>query len=303
MEEMGVIVKVTDPTEWCAGMVVVPKQNDKVRICVDLTRLNESVERERHILPAVDQTLAQLAGAKIFSKLDANSGFWQVPLSTESTHLTTFITPFGRYCFKRLPFGITSAPEHFQRRMSEILEGISGVVCHMDDVLIHGKSQEGHDQTLLTVLRRLEATGITLNRDKCVFSTTSVSFLGYTIDSTGIQPDPHKTEAILKFRQPENVTEVRRFLGMANQMSKFIPNLAETTQPLRELLIKGGHWVWEEPQRKAFSEDATNQESSSHIVRPKSTNDCISRRTVLWSWCSAPSAAEDRRTNSCCIHL
>ena len=90
MEEMGVIVKVTDPTEWCAGMVVVPKQNDKVRICVDLTRLNESVERERHILPAVDQTLAQLAGAKIFSKLDANSGFWQVPLSTESTHLTTF---------------------------------------------------------------------------------------------------------------------------------------------------------------------------------------------------------------------
>ena len=142
---------VTDPTEWCAGMVVVPKQNDKVRICVDLTRLNESVERERHILPAVDQTLAQLAGAKIFSKLDANSGFWQVPLSTESTHLTTFITPFGRYCFKRLPFGITSAPEHFQRRMSEILEGISGVVCHMDDVLIHGKSQEDHDQTLLTV--------------------------------------------------------------------------------------------------------------------------------------------------------
>ena len=84
-----------------------------------------------------------------------------------------------------------------------------------------------------------------------------MSFLGYTIDSTGIQPDPHKTEAILKFRQPENVTEVRRFLGMANQMSKFIPNLAETTQPLRELLIKGGHWVWEEPQRKAFSEVKT----------------------------------------------
>ena len=133
-----------------------------------------------------------------------------------------------------------------------------------------------------------------------------MSFLGYTIDSTGIQPDPHKTEAILKFRQPENVTEVRRFLGMANQMSKFIPNLAETTQPLRELLIKGGHWVcMGRASKKSFfrSEDATNQQSSSHIVRPKSTNDCISRRIVLWSWCSAPSAAEDRRTNSCCIHL
>ena len=114
MERIGVIAKVNQPTEWCSGMVVVPKANSKVRICVDLTRLNESVKRERHPLPAVDQTLAQLAGAKVFTKLDANSGFWQIPLSPESALLTTFITPFGRYYFRRLPFGISSAPEHFQ---------------------------------------------------------------------------------------------------------------------------------------------------------------------------------------------
>ena len=145
---MGVITKVNQPTEWCSGMMVVPKANSKVRICVDLTRLNESVKRERHPLPAVDQTLAQLSGAKVFTKLDANSGFWQIPLSPESALLTTFITQFGRYHFRRLPFGISSAPEHFQQRMSEALSGFSGTVCLMDDILVHGMTQEEHDERL-----------------------------------------------------------------------------------------------------------------------------------------------------------
>ena len=118
MESMGVISRVEEPTLWCAGMVPVPKRNGKVRICVDLKRLNESVLREVFPLPEVDDALAQLSGAKIFTKLDANSGFWQIPLSDESRLLTTFITPFGRYCFNKLPFGISSAPEHFQKRMT-----------------------------------------------------------------------------------------------------------------------------------------------------------------------------------------
>ena len=100
MESLGVIKPINEPTEWCSGIVVVPKPNGRVRICVDLTKLNESVKREKHILPSTDRTLAQLAGAKVFSKLDANSGFWQVELSEESSRLTTFITPFGRYYFK-----------------------------------------------------------------------------------------------------------------------------------------------------------------------------------------------------------
>ena len=128
METLGVISRVDDPTDWCAGMVVVVKPNNRVRICVDLTKLNENVKRERHPLPAVEQTLAQVAEAQVFSKLDANSGFWQIPLSTQSAPLTTFITPFGRYWFNRLPFGITSAPEHFQRRMSFILQDLEGIV-------------------------------------------------------------------------------------------------------------------------------------------------------------------------------
>ena len=169
MEDLGVISKVKEPTEWCAGMVVVPKANGKVRICVDLTKLNESVCRERHILPSVEQTLAQIGGAKIFSKLDANSGFWQVELTKESAILTIFITPFGRFCFNRLPFGITSAPEHFQRKIGEILSGLKGIVCLLDDVLVYGETPQEHDERLMAALKRISKAGLTLSREKCSF--------------------------------------------------------------------------------------------------------------------------------------
>ena len=200
MERLGVVRRVQEPTDWCSGMVVVPKPGGKVRICVDLTRLNESVCRERHPLPAVEQTLAQLAGARVFTKLDANSGFWQIPLAEESAFLTTFITPFGRFCFNRLPFGITSAPEHFQRRMAEILQDVEGVVCLMDDVLVHGKSQEEHDRRLMVVLQKLQDAGLTLNQKKCEFSKCRVKFLGQIVDHAGVRPDPDKVAAIVHLR-------------------------------------------------------------------------------------------------------
>ena len=113
MEALGVISKIEEPTQWCSPMVVVPKQNGTVRICVDLTKLNESVQRERLLLPSVEQTLAQISGAKYFSKLDANSGFWQIQLAHESSKLTTFITPFGRFAFNRFDVWYNLRPRIF----------------------------------------------------------------------------------------------------------------------------------------------------------------------------------------------
>ena len=136
MERMPVISRIDTPTNWRAGMVIVHKHNRRVRICVDLTQLNESVKRSRHIFPAVEETLAKLQIAKIFTKLDSNSGFWQAPLTKESAVLTTFITPFGRYHFNRLPFGISSVPEYFQNETTGILNGLPGQVCHMDDIFV-----------------------------------------------------------------------------------------------------------------------------------------------------------------------
>ena len=207
-----------------------------MRLCVDLTKLNDSVRREKHMLPSVEQILAQLSGAKVFSKIDANSGFHQIPLAKESALLTTFITPFGRFCYNRLPFGITSAPEHFQRRMSETMDSLEGTLCIMDDILIYGSNQEEHDARLKAALDRIQAANLTPNRDKCKFSQESVSFLGQVIDASGIRPDPDKVKAIVNMEEPANKSELRRFLGMANQLGKFSSQLAEISKPLRDLL-------------------------------------------------------------------
>lgn len=252
MEKMGVISKVDSPTDWCAGMVVVPKKNGSIRICVDLKPLNKSVLRENHPLPCVDETLAQLSGASIFSKLDANSGFWQIPLSSSSRHLTTFITPFGRYCFNKLPFGISSAPELFQKRMSAILSGLNGVLCLIDDVLIFGKDQKEHDERLNAALEKIQRAGVTLNEEKCMFSQKQVTFLGHLIDQNGISADPQKTAAITEMDPPTNITEMRRFMGMVNQLGKFSPQIASLSKPLRELLSTKRSWLWGPDQEAAF---------------------------------------------------
>ena len=152
MEGLGVISRVNKPTPWCAAMVVVTKPSGAVRICVDMKLLNENVLREVHPMPKVDTTLAQLTGATIFSKLNANSGFWQIPLAKESRLLTTFITPYGRFCFNKLPFGILSAPEFFQHHMNDILSGLPGVLCHVDDILVFGATSSEHDDRLRAVL-------------------------------------------------------------------------------------------------------------------------------------------------------
>lgn len=207
MESNGIITKVEEPIPWCAGMVVMPKMSGEIRVCVDLKRLNESVLREVHPLPRVDDILAQLAGAKGLSKLDANSRFWQILLTEKSRLLTTFITPFGRYCFTKLPFGISSGPELFQKRMSQILSGLDGVVCLIDDILVTGKDTKEHDERLLAVLQRIRDARVTLNREKCVFHPSSVKFLGHIVEE-GIHADPEKTEAIQQMKAPDNVTEL-----------------------------------------------------------------------------------------------
>lgn len=253
MERDDVIRKVDEPTEWCAGIVPVLKPSGDVRICVDLTQLNKSVLRERYVMPTVEDSLGLLSGASVFSKLDANSGFYQIKLSPESQLLTTFITPFGRYCFQRLPFGITSAPEFFQKKMSQILEGIPGVVNMMDDVLIYGCDKAQHDERLRLTLDRLMSAGVTLNKEKCCFGVTEIKFLGCVLSRDGIRPDPEKVRAIKELPTPNNVSDVRRLLGMTNHLARFIPDLASKTAPLRHLLLKSSEWTWGPAQEQALS--------------------------------------------------
>ncbi|XP_037579458.1 uncharacterized protein K02A2.6-like [Dermacentor silvarum] len=254
LEAEGVIRRVDTPTDWCAGLVVVPKVSGGYRLCVDLTRLNKVTLRERHVLPTVEQCLGLLGEATVFSKLDATSSFHQVKLSPESQEYTTFITPFGRYCFLRLPFGIASAPEYFQRHMSRIIEGQAGVVNMIDDILVFGKTCSEHDRHLRQVMDRLTKAGITLKREKCSFATSSVKFLGVVVSAQGISPDSDKVAAIQAMHAPEDVSGVRRLLGLVNHIGRFLPHVSEVTAPIRALLPKNSVWTWGHAQQSAFSQ-------------------------------------------------
>ena len=253
MLKMGVIERVEEPSEWCSGMVVAPKSSGEVRICVDLTELNKNVQRENFPLPRIEDMLGRLEGAKWFSKMDANSGFWQIEMGEKSRPLTTFITPFGRFRFRKMPFGISAAPEFFQRQMEKILEGEEGVVCMMDDVLVFGDTQEVHNLRLKSVLKRLEGAGLTLNKKKCEFGVDRVQFLGHVVSGEGIEADPEKVRAIREMNPPNNRRELKRFLGMVGYLSKFCAKLAQLQDPLRPLLGKEYDWVWGGAQIQAFN--------------------------------------------------
>ena len=197
-------------------------------------RLNDSVLRERHQLLSVDYTLAQMAGACYFSKIDANSGFHQIKLSEDSADLTTFITPFGRYTVLRdFHFGISSGPEIFQREISKVLDGLEGVVCMMDDIVVFGSTREEHDKRLHEVLTKLQVSGLTLNKEKCRFRESEIEFLGQIISSQGIRMDSSKIKAILEMPEPQDVPSLRRFMGMVNQLGKFTKGLTDLTEPMR----------------------------------------------------------------------
>ena len=153
MEKLGVILPVTTPTEWVSSLVTVVKP-DKICLCIDPKDLNKAVKREYYPMKTVEDVLTRLPGAKIFSTLDATSGFWQIPLDEESSFLTCFNTPFGRYRFQRLPFRIKSAPEVYQRVMEELFDDIEGCEVIADDIMVWGRDEEEHDQRLKKVLAR-----------------------------------------------------------------------------------------------------------------------------------------------------
>ncbi|UYV74937.1 K02A2.6-like [Cordylochernes scorpioides] len=211
-------------------------------ICMDPRELNKYVQRERYILPTAETIFSELKGATVFSVFDASSAFWQIPLDKESTNLCTIATPFGRFRFKRLPYGLNSASEVFQRCINNILSGLQGTACYMDDILIYGSTMEEHNRNLETVLRRLEENNVKLNAKKQQIAVEKVNFLGHIISRDGIAIQASRAEAIQKLKRPENKTEVQRFLGMVTYLGKFIPNLSDKTAPLRKLISNKSEW-------------------------------------------------------------
>ncbi|GFR84159.1 Pol polyprotein [Elysia marginata] len=254
MKELGVIEQISDPTDWCSPMVPVIKKNGDVCICTDLKNLNKYLKRERFMLPTAEDLIHKLTGSTIFSKLDLSSGFSQIPLDPDTAKLTTFITPCGRFSYKRLPFGISSVPEIFQRTMTDILKHGNNTLCYMDDILIHSKNSKEHEKNIEETLKKLKAAGVRLNDSKCLYRQKEIDFLGFKINKDGVKPSDEKVTAILALPEPTSITELRRTLGMVNYLGRYLPNLSNITHPMSELLEKDKAWVWGPRQSEALQE-------------------------------------------------
>ena len=241
MLKLNIIAKVTEPTEWVNSMVAVEsKHTFKIRLCLDPQHLNKAILRPHYPMRTPEDILTRLSGAKYFTKLDARSGYWAIKLSNQSSFLTTFNTPFGRYRYLILAFGLKSSQDEFQRKIDECLEGLPGVVAIVDDILVYGRTREGDDQNLCNVIKRSLEKGIRFNEDKLVVGVQQVEYFGHILTAQGVKASPNKVSAVRNMDPPTNRSELETFLGMINYLSKFCPNLAEFTSPLRRLLAKDG---------------------------------------------------------------
>ncbi|CAC5375554.1 unnamed protein product [Mytilus coruscus] len=217
MEDIGVIFKQQEPTQWVNSMVTVIKPNGKIRICIDPRDLNKAILREHYPLKTVEEVISQMPNAKVFTKLE---------------------TPFGRYRFARLPFGINSASEVFQKIVCEMVSDIEGAEAIIDDILILGSDQKEHDMHLKQVLDRASEYNLKLSAGKCEISKPEVTYVGHRLTSEGVKPDPEKIRAVNKMSKPECVRDLQTFMGFIQYLGKFMPNMSTVSAPLRTLLEK-----------------------------------------------------------------
>ena len=252
MEKLGVIMKAIDPTAWVHSLVIAKKKNNKIRVCLDPSDLNRAVVREHFSMQTTEDVISRMSKAKVFSVLDANHGFWHVKLDKESSKLATFNTPFGRYSYTRLPFGINTAPEVSQNIMSHLFDDIEGVEVIVDDLVVWGENTEQPDFRLRQVLDRCRERNLKLNKDKCRFRVSEVSYVGHLLSADGVKPDPLKVEAIKAIPPPGDREELQRFLGVVTYLSKFIPNMSQKSAPLRQILQKDVEWSSGQAENEAF---------------------------------------------------
>ena len=260
---LDIIEPAPGPSSWISPLVAIPKANGDIRVCVDMRQANIAIQRTRYPIPTIEDSLQQLNGAVLFSKLDLKWGYHQIELTPDSRDITTFQTPDGLYRYKRLMFGVNSASEEYQHSISTALNGCENTQNISDDIIIFGRTPEEHNRCLCNTLRRLQEKGLTVNPDKCEFGVSELNFFGFKISAAGFSPEVSKVEAIKSFQAPTNPSEVRSFLGLANYVSRFIPQFATIADPLRQLTRKDIPWQWNSTHQQAFNQLKTAISSSS----------------------------------------
>ena len=262
------------PTPWVSSVVVTTKKSGALGVCVDPRPLNKALKRETYPMPILDEILLDLSQAKVFTTVDLHSGFWHCVLDEESSMLSTFNTPYGRYRWLRLPFGLSISPEIFQKRVIQTLEGLDGVLNITDDILIYGignspeQANADHDRKLEALLQHCRERGIALNQDKLKLRLKRVKFMGHILDDHGLEPDPDKIEAVLDMPTPQNVEEAQCPNGFVTYLSIFLLKLADVMALIRQLTCKDAEWNWSKEQESALrkSQESGNECSSSALL-------------------------------------
>ena len=261
MLQIGAIRRSNSP--WASAIVLVRKKDGALRFCIDLRKLNERTVKDAYSLPRIEDSLDSLNGSCIFTSIDLKSGYWQVELDEKSIPLTAFtVGPLGFYECVRMPFGLTNAPATFQRLMESCLGELhlNWCIIYLDDVIVFSKTPEEHIEWLEAVFKKISDAGLKLKPSKCEFFKKRIHYLGHIVSNKGIETDPKKIEAIVKWPGPRTVHEVRKFLGFTHYYRKFVYKYAQIARPLNKLISgenakkKHRKVEWAEDQETSFCE-------------------------------------------------
>ena len=209
---------------WGAPVLFVKKKDGTLRMCIDYRQINKVTVKNKYPLPRIEDLFDQLKGAGVFSKIDLRSGYYQLRVKEGDVPKTAFRTRYGHYEFLVMPFGLTNAQAAFMDLMNRVFRPYVDqfVVVFIDDILVYSKDAQEHEQHLRIVLETLREKKLYAKLSKCDFWQKEVSFLGHIVSAEGIRVDPAKIEAVVNWKSPQNVTEVRNFLGLAGYYRRFV---------------------------------------------------------------------------------
>ena len=239
---------------WGAPVLFVKKKDGSMRLCVDYRELNKVTIKNKYPLPRIEDLFDQLHGAAVFSKIDLRTGYHQLRIKRDDIPKTAFRTRYGHYEFTVMPFGLTNAPAAFMDLMNRVFRPYIDkfVVVFIDDILVYSKNQKEHEEHLRIVLETLREQKMYAKWKKCDFWMQSISFLGHVISEEGIEVDPEKIEAVVFWKTPRNVTEIKSFLGLAGYYRRFIEGFSKKAKPMTKLTQKGVKFEWIEKSEKSF---------------------------------------------------
>src|SRR5450432_416806 len=241
---------------FASPVLFVKKPNGELRFCIDFRKLNQITRKDQYPLPLIDETLARIGKAKVFTKLDIRQAFHRIRMNPESEELTTFRTRYGSYKCKVLPFSLTNGPATYQRYMNDVLFDYLDdfATAYLDDILIYSEDPSEHQIHVKKVLQRLRDAGLQVDIKKCEFGVPRTKYLGFIISTAGIEVDPDKVSVVQDWKAPNTVRGIQSFLGFCNFYRRFIRDYGKIAKPLVRLTKTGIPFMFDKACWEAFEE-------------------------------------------------